>query len=105
MHGMLPLQETFTSIKLHSCRLYVRKWSHYRERVGTDECYKPASDNFADFVAKIREGRSFVELIFIFTFRNNLNKILYRSKLFYFLYFREFVLSTFLRLTYVYSKT
>ncbi|KAL0128247.1 hypothetical protein PUN28_003481 [Cardiocondyla obscurior] len=25
------LQETLASIKLHSCRLHVRKWSHYRD--------------------------------------------------------------------------
>jgi len=29
MRGMPSLQETLASIKLHSCRLHVRKWSHY----------------------------------------------------------------------------
>lgn len=91
MRGMPPLQETLASIKLYSCRLHVRKWSHYRDsgyrrilRIGlVNLCRIVLASAPSHSAAEIREGRS-RELHSTFTFRrkvecNNSNKILNSS--------------------------
>lgn len=64
MHGMPPLQETLASIKLHSCRLRVRKWSHYkdsgqRRTLRIPRRIVPAARNFRAFCRQnLRKSKS-----------------------------------------------